>query len=581
MEKYYSVERNVQILVGLLHVHNIKKVVVSPGTTNVCLVGSLQQDPFFEIYSSVDERSAAYMACGLAAESGEPVVLSCTGATASRNYVPGLTEAFYRHLPVLAVTATQYEGRIGHAREQVLDRSVQFRDLVRCSVHLENVQEPEEEWAMTVRANEALLTLKDRVPGPAHINLTTRYSKDFSVKELPPVRGIFRHYVEDSLPVVPEGKILIYVGAHLPWSEELTREAERFCELYNACIVGDLTAGYRGKYFIPYHLSISQTQMDSCMAGARLLIHLGDVAACSAGCRAQESWRVHPDGRVCDTFGVLRHVFAMREIDFFRLMNRMGEGHMRGTAFYEACLAEREDIVAQIPETPFAAYFIARETMPRLPEGCALHLGILNSLRNFQYVDVPQGVTAFANTGGFGIDGNVSALLGASLASPSKLYFGVVGDLAFFYDMNALGNRHVSKNIRLMLVNNGVGTEFKNYNHPAARFGEAGDAFMAARGHYGRQSRDLVRHYAEDLGFTYLSADSKESFLEHIDEFTSPKMAERPILFEVFTDSEAESESLRLVQSAVSNLKGRAKSAIKENLGEKNVDRLKRFLRRS
>lgn len=47
------------------------------------------QDSWFEMYSSVDERSAAYMACGMAAESGEVVVLSCTGATASRNYVSG------------------------------------------------------------------------------------------------------------------------------------------------------------------------------------------------------------------------------------------------------------------------------------------------------------------------------------------------------------------------------------------------------------------------------------------------------------------------------------------------------------
>lgn len=68
-------------------------------------IGSIQNDSWFEIYSSVDERSAAYLACGLAAETGEPVVISCTGATASRNYMPGLTEAYYRKLPVLAITS--------------------------------------------------------------------------------------------------------------------------------------------------------------------------------------------------------------------------------------------------------------------------------------------------------------------------------------------------------------------------------------------------------------------------------------------------------------------------------------------
>ena len=85
MEKYYVSERNVQIVLSLLKVHGVRKVIASPGATNLTLVASMQQDPYFEIYSSVDERSAAYIACGLAAESGEPVVFSCTGATASRN----------------------------------------------------------------------------------------------------------------------------------------------------------------------------------------------------------------------------------------------------------------------------------------------------------------------------------------------------------------------------------------------------------------------------------------------------------------------------------------------------------------
>ena len=74
--KYYTNERSQQIVIALLKAHGIRKVVASPGTTNITLVASMQQDPYFEMYSSVDERSAAYIACGLAAESGEPVVLA-------------------------------------------------------------------------------------------------------------------------------------------------------------------------------------------------------------------------------------------------------------------------------------------------------------------------------------------------------------------------------------------------------------------------------------------------------------------------------------------------------------------------
>ena len=75
MEQYYTNERNVQIVIGLLKAHGIKRIVASPGSTNVTFVASVQQDPWFEIYSCVDERSAAYMACGIALETGEHVYL--------------------------------------------------------------------------------------------------------------------------------------------------------------------------------------------------------------------------------------------------------------------------------------------------------------------------------------------------------------------------------------------------------------------------------------------------------------------------------------------------------------------------
>ena len=89
----YTTEFNCQILIALLKAHGIKRIVASPGSTNVAFVGSVQNDPWFEVYSAIDERHGAYMAVGMAAETDEPVVLSCTGATASRNYIPALTEA--------------------------------------------------------------------------------------------------------------------------------------------------------------------------------------------------------------------------------------------------------------------------------------------------------------------------------------------------------------------------------------------------------------------------------------------------------------------------------------------------------
>lgn len=111
-----------------------------------------------------------------------------------------------------------------------------------------------------------------------------------------------------------------------------------------------------------------------------------------------------------------------------------------------------------------------------------------------------QGLS-FVNTGGFGIDGCISSMIGGSVACPDKLHFLVIGDLAFFYDLNSIGNHHVGNNIRILLVNNGKGTEFRNYNHFATRFGDDANRFMAAAGHCGNKSHLLVRHYAVDLSF--------------------------------------------------------------------------------
>ena len=97
--KKYPDEETTLLLVALLKEHGITHVVASPGTTNSAFVASIQRDSFFTVFSSVDERSAAYLACGLITELGHPVVITCTGATASRNYMPGITEGFYRKLP--------------------------------------------------------------------------------------------------------------------------------------------------------------------------------------------------------------------------------------------------------------------------------------------------------------------------------------------------------------------------------------------------------------------------------------------------------------------------------------------------
>lgn len=578
MSLKYSGERAAQILVSLLKQHNIRKVIASPGTTNITFVASIMHDPWFEIYSSVDERSAAYMACGLAEESQEPVVITCTGATASRNYMPGLTEAYYRKLPVLAVTASQDYDKVGHMSPQLLDRRVIPNDVARKSFQVKAVRNADDEWADEVAINNAILELTRHGGGPVHLNFQTTYSRDYSVEEIKPARKIERiSLLDDKWPEVPSGTICIFIGSHTRMSDELTSAIDKFCSEKDAVVLCDHTSNYFGKYRINMALLFDQKAHTSALKYMDLLIHIGEISgdyATASVCPA-EIWRVSEDGELRDPFRKLTTVFEMSSLSFFKYYSSSGGDNYGLLKKYEA---EYDDVLKQIPDIPFSNGWIASRTANIIPKNSVVHLGILNTLRNWNYFKFADGVRANCNVGGFGIDGIVSTVIGASLSNPDKLYFAILGDLAFFYDMNSLGNRHVGKNVRIMVINNGKGTEFRNYNHPGAQFGEESDLYIAAAGHFGKKSPDLLRHYSEDLGFEYLSASSKDEFEKNINRFVSEDLTECPILFEVFTDSEDESKALEMLQHVRVDVSSKAKEIVRSAVGDGTVKKLKSFL---
>jgi 2-succinyl-5-enolpyruvyl-6-hydroxy-3-cyclohexene-1-carboxylate synthase len=125
-----------------------------------------------------------------------------------------------------------------------------------------------------------------------------------------------------------------------------------------------------------------------------------------------------------------------------------------------------------------------------------------------------------------------------------------------------LGNRHVNRNLRILLVNNGRGTEFKNYNHHTSHLGDRADDFIAASGHFGNKSMTLVKHYAQDLGFEYLSAANKEEFEQRQERFIGPELTEKPMLFEVFTDSAKESKALEIMMNLEVSERRKAKKGL-------------------
>ena len=542
MTSFYTDEINTLILISLLKEHGIKKVIASPGTTNISFVGSIQTDPYFEVYSAVDERAAGFMACGLAEESGEAVVLSCTGATASRNYIPGLTEAYYRKLPILAITATQHIGKVGNYVAQVIDRSEHFEDMVKMSVELPTVYSENDKEDTITKVNNVLLELFHHEPGPCHINLCTIYSNGFTVKKLPKYRKIQR-IQDEKFPELPKGKMAIFVGAHQEFSEEETKVIDAFCGTNDAIVICDQISNYRGKYRFLANL-VNNQQVDLGLKNYELVIYIGYVHGAYIPFKSKQLWRVNPDGKVRDPYRNLTYVFEMQEKDFFI--------HYSNGETKRELLEKSENITASllkiIPELPFSNMWIAKETSRLIPDNSVLHLSILNTLRVWNYFETPQSILCYSNSGGYGIDGCLSSFWGSASVNPDREHYMVIGDLSFFYDLNILLN-HIPKNMHILLINNGVGTEFKNYSHRAAYFGEAANSYIAAKGHNGFKNLTLVKGLCKEVGVQYLSAKSKDDYLEKRDVWLKRKNG--PILLEVFTSDKDESDALYLMNTIV------------------------------
>ncbi|MCH3975188.1 MAG: 2-succinyl-5-enolpyruvyl-6-hydroxy-3-cyclohexene-1-carboxylate synthase [Bifidobacterium tibiigranuli] len=579
-------ERNAQIVISLLKQHGVRKVIVSPGTTNLPIVYSVQKDSFFEVYSSVDERSAAYMACGMSATSGEPVALSCTGATASRNYLPGLTEAFYRKLPVIAITSFNGNQNIGQLLPQTMDRTQIQNDVALVSVDAPVVKDEQDALYCNRVVNQALLECTRDGGGPVHINLATGYDNSMGLGAVPKSRLIQRYFVDspEVPPITRDKKVVVLVGAHNPFDEKTEASISSFAQTHNAVVMCDHTSNYHGFGRLLATLSTDNLRPLSASWGLLkpdLVISIGEISGDYATAdylqaTHAESWRVSPDGEIRDRFGTLTNVFQCSVASFF---NRYSQEHIseQPHTYFAAWNRFDESMRRLLPELPFSNRWIAQQLAPQVPASSIMHFAILNSLRSWNYCEIDESIRCFCNTGGFGIDGALSTLLGSALAEPDTLHFACVGDLAFFYDMNALGNRELSSNIRILLINNKVGDEMHMPYASGYVLKDEGLDYVCAKDHF--QSRTQVsgaQAWSEAMGFTYISAVDKQSFLDQAQYFVDPN-AKGPMVFECFTTAEDDSATGRMLQriDPVLNKKEDVKAAIKKVVPHSIIRRLK------
>lgn len=127
----YSDKKNILQLVALLIEHNIKKIVLCPGSRNSPIVHTIANHPFFSCYPVTDERSAAFFAIGLALHGGSPAAVCCTSGSALLNIHPAVSEAFYQQVPLVVISADRPGAWIGQMDGQTFPQPGVFGSQVK------------------------------------------------------------------------------------------------------------------------------------------------------------------------------------------------------------------------------------------------------------------------------------------------------------------------------------------------------------------------------------------------------------------------------------------------------------------
>ena len=546
----YSDKKSILQLVALLKAHGVRKMVLCPGSRNAAIVHTLANIEDFTCYSITDERSAGFFAIGLSLQEGGPTAVCCTSGSALLNLHPAVAEAFYQQIPLIVISADRPAAWIGQMDGQTLPQPNVFGSLVKMSVNLPEIQNDEDEWHCNRLINEAILETTHHGKGPVHINVPiSEPIYRFTAKELPNVRVITRYqglnvydrdynelikklngynkrmvvagqmsliYQFDKKYIKPLSKNFIWLTEHLSNQIVPTEPIKNFDAAISAMdedrqkqMVPDLLITYGG------HIVSKQLKK-----------YLRSNPP-------KEHWHISRDGKVVDLFGCLSTVIEMDPFEFLEKIAFLLDNKPTN---YPLMWENWCKIIPE-PTLPYSQISVTGDLIKALPTPCALHLANSSTVRYAQLFPLSPDVEVCCNRGVNGIEGSLSAAIGYAAAS-DKLNFVIIGDLSFFYDMNALWCTHFTNNLRILLLNNEGGEIF--HTLPGMdKSGGTSRKFITA------EHQTSAKGWAEERGFFYQRVTDAEEWEDALATFASAEENPKPMLLEVMTDKTEDTTLLR------------------------------------
>ena len=351
-------------------------------------------------------------------------------------------------------------------------------------------------------------------------------------------KELFKGKIEQVQELKDKKRILVNYGQSQPVNEEERQVIESFASKYNCAIAVESTSNLKCKGTINTWLISQVLTKEMFIEYAPDLVisfggnYVSKIKNLLKNCPVNfEHWTVNEEGAVVDQFKKLTRVFECSTMEFFTYFDENGGQPLEKNEYLELWKSKIDSL--GMPDFPFSNNYAMQELIKRLPRNSLLHLGNGMSVHLAQLFPLDESIVSYCHSSTTTIDGTLSTFIGQAAIS-KKQCFMFIGDLGFFYDMNALWNRYVGKNVRILLSNNEGGETF-HWNNAreidTVNLHTAAEHFTEAKG------------WVESRGFTYLSAHNKEEFDALLPEFMSEEV-EGPIFFELFTKKETDARIL-------------------------------------
>ncbi len=470
-------------LAEILFAHGVEDVVISPGSRNAPLIRAFYKRFGKKCRSLVDERSAAYFALGQSLITQKPTVLISTSGTAILNYAPAIAEAFYQQVPLLVLTADRPAEWIGQQDNQAMQQENIYQNYIKASYSLPvESSNADDLWMAHRTVNEAFYKTTSGNSGPVHINIPLHEPLYENLPE--PTKDIPVLLKEKPESILPENSLLrkdwqksasiMLVCGQLSPDKNLKKSVQKLAADSRVVVVAEPLANLDNDVVLanPEVTLNSKIQYPE-KAIPELVIYFGGqvvskkIKVFLRELKNTKFWFISPGEQLIDTFqNVSGHVQA-EPFSVLKSLNAQSTG--TDSVFKKFWKTEKQNAAVLIEkynkEIAYSDLKVFKQLSDTLPDDAIFFAGNSSIVRYLLYFNQKQR-TYYSNRGVSGIDGCLSSAAG--LASKTKEpVFVVVGDLAFTYDSNALWNRGLPKNLKIILVNNEGGGIFHLLKGPS------------------------------------------------------------------------------------------------------------------